>query len=78
MLGISGSDGIYTCQAPKENSPTGGLLRVLVARGGIFCPKQASSYWTPVPFRTKYLANTTLPMPIREYSKPLDANRFGA
>jgi hypothetical protein len=28
--------------------------------------------------KTKYLANSTLSMPIREYSKPLEANEFGA
>ena len=32
---ISKANGIYTSQAPKENSPTSGLLRFLVARGGI-------------------------------------------
>jgi len=35
MPEIYGSNGIYPCQAPKENSPTSGLLRFLVARGGI-------------------------------------------
>jgi hypothetical protein len=35
MLGIHATNGIYTCQAPKENSPTSGLLKFLVARGGI-------------------------------------------
>jgi hypothetical protein len=35
MLGLSETDGVKPCQARKENSPTSGLLRFLVARGGI-------------------------------------------
>jgi len=32
---ISETNGVQPCQAIKENSPTSGLLRFLVARGGI-------------------------------------------
>jgi len=35
MPGISKANGDQPYQAPKENSPTSGLLRFLVARGGI-------------------------------------------
>ena len=34
-MGISETKGAQPCQAIKENSPTSGLLRFLVARGGI-------------------------------------------
>ena len=35
LMGTSETNGIQPCQTPKENSPTIGLLRFLVARGRI-------------------------------------------
>jgi hypothetical protein len=42
-MGISETNGAQPYQAPKENSPTSGLLRFLVARGGIEPPTQGFS-----------------------------------
>ena len=43
MMGARETNDSQPCQAPKENSPTNGLLRFLVARGGIEPPTQGFS-----------------------------------
>jgi len=46
MVGISSSNGIYTYQALKENSPTSGIFLLLLARGGIDRAEDARSQLT--------------------------------
>ncbi len=42
-MGRLEAKGVLPCQDLKENSPTSGLLRFLVARGGIEPPTQGFS-----------------------------------
>ena len=42
-MGLTEANGGQPCQVIKENSPTSGLLRFLVARGGIEPPTQGFS-----------------------------------
>ncbi len=58
---VSKTNGAQPCQAIKENSPTSGLFKFLVARGGIEPPTQGfsilcSTDWATRPFK---IANYT-------------------
>jgi hypothetical protein len=72
MMGISDSNGAQPCQAPNKNSPTSGLLRFLVARGGIEPPTQGFSTLKVIVFDSRNIAE-----PCRQTSCPIRTETSG-